>query len=94
MADTTADFFNGLAMRGHEPLLDKAKGTMRFELVDGKKTERWLVAVDKGDVTVSHKNVGADCTLRTDKASFDGMAAGTVNATAAVLRGELAVDGD
>jgi hypothetical protein len=37
MADTTADFFNGLAVRRHEPLLEKAKGTMRLELVDGKK---------------------------------------------------------
>jgi putative sterol carrier protein len=94
MTDATADFFNGLAERGHEPLLEKAKGTMRFDLVDGKKTERWLVAVDKGDVTVSHKNVGADCTLRTDKASFEEMAGGKMNATAAVLRGELAVEGD
>jgi putative sterol carrier protein len=94
MTDATANFFNGLAERGHEPLLEKATGTMRFDLVEGKKTERWLLAVDKGDVTVSHKNVDADCTLRMKKASFEGIAGGKVNATAAVLRGELAIEGN
>jgi len=94
MTDATTEFFDGLARRGHEPLLGKATGTMRVELVNGKETERWLLTVDKGDVTVSHKNAGADVTLRTDKASFEGIAGGKVNATAAVLRGELAVEGD
>jgi putative sterol carrier protein len=94
MTDATTDFFDGLARRGHEPLLGKAKGTMRFEVVNGGETERWLLAVDKGDITVSHKNVGADVTLRADKALFEAIAAGKVNATAAVLRGELAIEGD
>jgi putative sterol carrier protein len=93
MADRTAEFFDRLDGR-HEPLLGKAKGTVRIELADGAKTERWLVALDQGDVTVSHKNTSADCTLRTDKRSFDRMATGRMNATAAVLRGGLTVDGD
>jgi putative sterol carrier protein len=94
MTDATTEFFDGLAERGHEPLLEKATGTVRFELVNGKKTERWLLAVDKGDLTVSHKNAGADCTIRTDKRSFEEMAAGRMNATAAVLRGQVAVEGN
>jgi putative sterol carrier protein len=94
MTDATTDFFDALARRGHDPLLDKATGTVRIELTNGKQTERWLLAFDKGDVTVSHRNVGADVTLRTDKASFDEIAAGKMNATAAVLRGEVAIEGD
>jgi putative sterol carrier protein len=94
VTDATADFFDGLGRRGHEPLLEKTTGTVRVDLVNGKQTERWLIAVDKGDVTVSHKNVGADCTIRVKRALFEGMAGGTVNATAAVLRGELAIEGN
>jgi putative sterol carrier protein len=93
MADRTAEFFERLDGR-HEPLLGKANGTVRIELADGTKTERWFVALDQGDVTVSHKNTSADCTLRTDKASFDQIATGKMNATAAVLRGGLTVSGD
>ena len=40
MADATADFFEALVERGHEPLLETATGTVRFDLRDGKKTDR------------------------------------------------------
>ena len=92
MNDTT--FFEALGQRGHEPLLEKIDGTIRFEIVDGKRVERWLLTVDKGDVAVSRKNVRADCTLRADKAVFDGVASGELNAMAATLRGDLVIDGD
>jgi putative sterol carrier protein len=94
MTDATAEFFGELAQRGHEPMLETAKGTFRFELTDGKRVERWYLAIDKGDVAVSRKNASADCTVRADKALFDGMARGEVNAVAAFLRGALAVEGD
>ena len=83
-----------LGRRGHEPLLEKDSGTIRFEIVDGKKTERRLVSIDKGDVSVSRKNVRADCTLRADKAVFDRVASGKMNAMAAFLRGDIILDGD
>jgi putative sterol carrier protein len=94
MTDATAEFFGALAERGHMPLLEKTKGTVRFELADGKRTDRWFLAVDKGDLAVSRRNAGADCTMRADKALFDRIAAGEVNATAAVLRGAVTIDGD
>ena len=94
MTDATTEFFEGLTRRGHEPMLEKTFGTMRVDLVNGKRTERWLVAVDRGDISVSHKNVAADFTLRAEKAVFNRIAAGEMNATAAVLRGELALEGD
>jgi putative sterol carrier protein len=93
MADRTAQFFDRLAGK-HGPLLGKAKGTIRVELANGGKTKRWLVALDNGDVTVSHRNTSADCTLRTDKASFNKIAMGKMNAMAAVLRGGVTVEGD
>lgn len=94
MVDATAEFFGELGGRGREPLLNKASGTLRFDLRDGKRVDRWLVAVKKGDVTVSRRNVGADCVVSTDRALFDGVASGKTNAMAALLRGAMGVEGD
>ncbi len=94
MTDATAEFFDELSRRGHEPLLEKASGTLRIDVVDGKRTDRWLVTVEKGDVGVSRRNMRADCVIRTDRALFDGLASGKVNMMAAVLRGALGVEGD
>jgi putative sterol carrier protein len=66
---------------------------LRFEL-EGGQPGRWTVAVDRGNVSVSHASRKADCTVRTSKEVFDGMARGEVNAMAAVLRGAVTVDGD
>jgi putative sterol carrier protein len=76
------------------PFLEKARGSLRFELVEGKTTDRWLVRVDKGDVDVKHKGGEADCVVRAERKVFEGMIAGRVNAFAAVLRGAVTVEGD
>jgi putative sterol carrier protein len=93
-ADPTERFFAELEAREHEPLLRKASGVMRIEVVDGKRTQRWLVAVDKGDLAVSRGPGEASCVVRAEKAVFDKLASGRLNAVAAVLRGDLTVDGD
>ena len=94
MADATTTFFEGLAGRGHEPLLAKTSGTIRFELVNGEKTERWLVDVRKGDIAVSRRNVAADCVVRGDRVLFERIARGKENAFAALLRGAVQLEGD
>jgi putative sterol carrier protein len=94
MTDAGPEFFEQLARRGHEPLLKKATGTVRFDVLDGRRTHRWLVTVDKGDLAVSRKNASADCIIRADRALFEGIARGEVNAMAAVLRGAVSVEGD
>lgn len=93
MADGTAEFFAELEQRGHEPVLAKSTGTLRFDLVDGKRTERWLVTVKNGDVGVSHRNVQADCVVRVDRVLFEAIARGEMNAMAAILRGAVDVEG-
>ena len=94
MADATAEFFDALVARGHEPLLEKATGTVRFDLKQGKKTDRWLVAIVKGDLAVSHQNLRADCVASADKALFDDIVSGKKNALAAMLRGAMNIEGD
>jgi len=94
MAQSTGEFFEGLAERGHEPLLEKATGSIRFDLANGKKSQRWLVSIDKGDVAVSHKNSAPDCTVQSSEKLFDEIVLGEENAMAAVLRGALTIEGD
>jgi putative sterol carrier protein len=92
--DPTERFFAELAERGDEPLLRKASGSFRFDVVEGRRTRRWLVTVDKGALRVSKRGGDATCVVRADKKVFDRVAAGRLNAVAAVLRGDLAVEGD
>ena len=92
--DPTAEFFDGLARYDHNPLLEKAKGTVRFDLRHGKHVDHWLLSLDNGAVSVSQKKAAADCVVRAEKALFAEIAAGTEDATAAVLRGAMTMDGD
>jgi putative sterol carrier protein len=95
MGQATTDFMEGLGSRGHEPLLETTSGTLRVELVkDGKRTERWLISIDKGDIHVSRKGGKPDCTVRAPEDVFDRIASGETNALAALLRGTMFVDGE
>ena len=93
-SDPTARFFDELAARGHEPLLRKAAGTIRFDVVDGRRTRRFIVTVDDGDLSVATRNAEASCIVRADKAVFDKAVRGRLNVVAAVLRGDVYVEGD
>lgn len=93
-SDPTARFFAELATRTDEPLLRKATGVTQFEIVDGRIVRRWLIEVDEGKISVRKGSGAAACVVRADKAVFDKIAAGKLNAVAAVLRGDLAVKGD
>ena len=94
MTSATTEFFEKLKERGHEPMLDKTSGTIRFDLKNGKRSERWLVSIDDGDIAVSHANKAADCVVRADRATFDSIASGRTNPMAAVLRGAISVEGN
>ena len=96
MNEATGQFFQELGQRGYEPLVAKFTGRIRFDVVDGRGTDCWLVTIDKGDITVSREdgNAEADCAIMADRALFDRLAIGEENAMAAVLRGALVCTGD
>ena len=94
MGEATEQFFARLGEQEREPLLDKAKGTIRFELRDGKRQQLWRVAIDRGDPTVSRGQGAADCTIRADASLFDEIVSGRANALTAALRGSIGIEGD
>jgi putative sterol carrier protein len=94
MSDATERFFDGLGRRGHEPALATVTGRVRFDVVDGKRTEHWLVAIEGGDISVSRHKGRPDCTMRADVELFDRLARGEDNAMAATLRGALTCTGE
>lgn len=94
MADATADFFDDLSKRGNEPLLGKVRATVRFDIVDGGRTDRWLLAIKDGALDVSRGDEAADCVITANKADFDLVASGRRNPMAAALRGTLSMDGN
>ena len=93
MADSAAQFFDALVSRGHEPALAHASGTIRFEILDGRQTQRWVVSVRKGNLAVSRRNAAADCVVRADRGLFEKIVRGEENPTAALLRGAVQVEG-
>jgi ubiquinone biosynthesis protein UbiJ len=92
--DPAAKFFDELGRRGNEPLLRKVSGRIRFDVEDGTQTESWIVAVDKGELTVTRGPGSADCTIRGERSVFQDLVGGRKNVIAAVMRGALACYGD
>lgn len=94
MTDPTHEFFADLERRGHEPMLGRTSGTLRFDLAGPHEVEHWYVRIRKGDLTVTRSEDEADCVIRTDKELFDRLTSGTANAMAAALRGVVEPLGD
>ena len=94
MADATSAFFDALGRRGHDPALHRASGTVAVEVASGRARRRWLVTIDKGDVSVSRTGGPADVTVRADEVVFGSLASGRTSPMAAILRGTVTVAGD
>jgi putative sterol carrier protein len=94
MPTATEDFFADLSRRGHEPLLRRTAGSIRFDLNTNGAPQRWLVEIDHGDVAVSRRTTKADCLVQADMAALDQIIGGTDNAIAAMLRGTIYAEGD
>ena len=92
--DPVAAFFADVALRSGDPLIRRASGSLRIDVVEDKKVEHWYLTIANGDVEVTHKAASADTVIRTSRTLFAALATGEANATAALLRGSLLVEGD
>jgi len=92
--DAATAMFDELVSKGYEPLLHHASGTVRIDLSAATGPEHWFVTITGGNVSVSRRNARADAVMRTTTDLFEGMAKGTVNTTAALLRGVVEIEGD
>jgi hypothetical protein len=100
-ATSAESFFKGLAEAGHFATFERESATIRFDILDpdekeqpqSDKPERWYVTIDDGSVSVTRQNRSADAVARVSRHDFEAIAAGRLNAQAAVLRGLLTVEG-
>ena len=100
-ASSAESFFAGLAEAGHIATFERESATIRFDILDpderaqaqSDKAGRWYVTVDDGSVSVTRQDRPADAVVRVSRPDFEALAAGRLNAQAAVLRGLLTVEG-
>ena len=90
-SDRVERFFEELGRRGHEPLLDRLNATGRFEVLEGDRTEEWLVSVRGGYITVTRGGGDADFVLRGERHAFDRIIHGDAGSLAAVIRGTMTI---
>ena len=88
------DFFADLERRGHEPMLRRVSATVRWDILDGDRTEHRLVRIARGDLQVAVSDAPADCVIVAERAVCDDVVTGRTSALAALLRGAAAVDGE
>jgi hypothetical protein len=94
MADATTEFFQALGRRGSEPKLRDVNATVRFDIIDGDRTEHWRLVVEQGDIRVSQDAGDADAVIGVARGIFNSVVGGRANLLAVLLRGELTVTGD
>jgi hypothetical protein len=94
MATTIDEFFEHLSRRGHEPMLHRLRATLRWDILDGDRTQHRLVKIDHGDLQVAEGDEPADCVIIAERAVCDDVVSGRTSALAALLRGAAAVEGN
>ncbi|WP_165823212.1 SCP2 sterol-binding domain-containing protein [Micromonospora globispora] len=93
MSETTRKFFDALERHGHERVLKKTNGTIRFDLEHDHEVDHWFVEICGGAVRVSQRNSDADAVIRADSAFFDRMVRGEAKPLPAWLRNEITSEG-
>jgi hypothetical protein len=103
--DPTVDFFDGVARRRHEPLLERVSTVVRFDLGDGQQRDLWTLVVRRGDLAVAHGESDPaqrpdmhdtdrpECVISTSRAIFERIAGGRTKPMTAWLRNEVVVEG-
>jgi putative sterol carrier protein len=91
VAQSTREFFETLESRVAPSKTAGMNNSFVFE-IEGAGT--WKVDVQDGKVSVSEGGGDADCTIHASEETFEAIASGDQNPTAAYMTGKLKVDGD
>jgi putative sterol carrier protein len=87
------EFFERLAAT-EQPGLSAVDKTIRIDVSEPDRIDHVLLHLDRGRVTVAHRNSRADAVVSTDRVLFERLVTGEANALTATLRGRLRVVGD
>lgn len=94
MGEATERFFEALPARAPEILRGLISGTLQIELVDGDRTDHWLVRMRPGAIEVSRERGPADAIWYSSENLFDRLVTGRAQGVAAVLRNESTFSGN
>lgn len=94
LADSVESFFNRLRTDEYWPMLHNANGSIRIELTGGARAESYSVDLRGGYVSVSRRAASPDAIVRVDRELLGRFAEGRANVMSALLRGEVAIEGD
>jgi hypothetical protein len=94
MTNPTDEFFQHLGQRGHEPLVGRVNGTMRFDITHRGETASHCLRIEGGHMSVCRDGGPADCIIRVERRVMDTIVTGSANPLAALLRGALSVEGN
>jgi hypothetical protein len=75
-------------------MLRRVSATVRWDILDGDRTEHRLLRIDHGDLRVAVSGEPADCVIVAERAVCDDVVSGRTSALAALLRGAAAVEGE
>ncbi|MEU6074822.1 SCP2 sterol-binding domain-containing protein [Micromonospora sp. NPDC047074] len=90
----TSAFFEQLTAVGHDPRLCKVRGSVRFDIRDGEQVEQWLLDIDHGQMRVTQGAGPAGTVITVSAEVAEAMTRGEMNGLAAIIRGDILVDGD
>ena len=94
MTTSSLEFFDDMGRRGHEPLLERVRATVRFDITQGRRTEHRLARIDHGDIRVAMSHAPADCVIIAERAVCNDVISGRTSALAELLRGAATVEGN
>lgn len=94
MTDVVDRFFDGLTQRGYEPMLQRANGTIRFDLHEGDSTDHWRVSIDHGHVTVRHDDAASDTVITEERETMADTILGKKTIMIAIAQGQVGLSGD
>ncbi|MCZ7438647.1 SCP2 sterol-binding domain-containing protein [Micromonospora sp. WMMC241] len=94
MSTSAAEHLARAAAGRHPELPETTSGTVRLDMLEGGRTEHWYLTIDRQDVRVERSAEEADLVVRADREVFDRIAAGRLHLAAALLRNDLAGQGN